>query len=199
MSLRFLVAAALAWPALALAQGADKPALAAGDSWTYRQVTEGKETSWTRRVVAVAADGSADMLLGDRPFRVDDSLNVIDPKSPESRRGQYRFPMRVGDEWSYTAPVPLMNLTVDQRHRYRVAAYETVSVPAGTFECFRVEGGSDLAYKQSYTRQVRETYWYCPRVGSFAKMTREVAVTSRDSPSSRESTEIVLVRYARKG
>ena len=66
-------------------------------------------------------------------------------------------------------------------------------------ECFRVEGGSDLAYKQSYTRQVRETYWYCPKVGSFAKMLREVAVTSRDSPSSRESTEIVLVSYARKG
>jgi hypothetical protein len=30
-------------------------------------------------------------------------------------------------------------------------------------------------------------------------MLREVAVTSRDSPSSRESTEIVLVRYVRKG
>jgi hypothetical protein len=185
--------------AAALAQSADKPALAAGDTWTYRQVTDGKETSYTRRVVAVAADGSADMLLGERPYRMDDALNVIDPKSPDARRGQYKFPMKVGEEWAYVTQVPLMNLVVDQRHRYKVAAYEPLTVPAGTFDCFRVEGTSDLNWKQSYTRQVRETYWYCPKVGSFAKMTRDVATISRDSPSSREQTEIVLVRFARKG
>ena len=194
-----VVLAALAVaPMLALAQSADKPTLSAGDSWAYRQVTEGKETYWTRRVVGVAADGIADMQIGERAFKADASLNIIDPKGPEYLREQYRFPMRVGAEWTPSNKA-LLQYVMDQHNRFKVVALESLTVPAGTFDCYRVEGASTIAYKAAFNRELKETYWYCPKVGSFAKMTRDTTTVSRDTPSSRESTEIVLVKLQRKG
>jgi len=194
-----IVAAALAAaPMLALAQSADKPTLAAGDTWSYRQVTEGKETLWTRRVVSVAPDGVADMQIGDRAFKVDASLNIRDPKGPEYVREHYRFPMRVGAEWT-SSNKALIQVVMDQHSRYKVVAFEPLTVPAGTFDCYRVESASTIAYKASFNREIKETYWYCPTVGSFAKMVRETTTISRDTPSSRESTEVVLVKLQRRG
>ena len=190
-----LLVAALA--AAALAQSADKPTLSVGDSWTYRQVTEGKETFWTRRVVGASADG-ADMTIGDRAFKVDGSLNILDPKGPEYTRELYRFPMKVGDDWS-SANKALLQYVMDQASRYRIVAYEPLTVPAGTFDCFRIEGTSRITYKASFNRDIKETVWYCPKVASFAKLVRDTTTISRDTPSSRESTEIVLVKLQRKG
>jgi hypothetical protein len=182
-----------------LAQVAEPPAIAPGDSWTYRQTTDAaKEIAWTRKVVAVGADGVVDMQIGERAFRVDGSLNILDPKGPDYSRAQYRFPIQVGNEWSFVNKVPFMAVEIDQRNKYKVVAYEALTVPAGTFDCFRVEGTQDLTFKASYNRQTRETYWYCPKVGSFAKMTRESSTFSRDSASTRESTEMLLLRYQRR-
>ena len=193
-----VVAALVFVSATALAQSADKPALAAGDSWTYRQVADGKESFWTRRVVSVASDGGADMQIGERAFKVDASLNILDPKGPEYVREQFRFPMRVGAEWTSSNKVHFQYV-MDQHSRYKVVAFEPLTVPAGTFDCYRVEGTSTVAYKASYNRETRETSWYCPKVGSFAKVARDTTTISRDTPSSRESVEIVLVKLQRKG
>jgi hypothetical protein len=194
----FAAAALAALSAIAHAQSADRPALAAGDSWTYRQVTDGKETLWTRRVVAVGADGGADMQIGDRAFKVDASLNVLDARGPEYKRELYRFPMRVGAEWTASNKA-FLQYVMDQHNRFRVVAYEPLTVPAGTFDCFRVEGESTITYKASFSREIKETYWYCPKVASFAKLLRESITISRDTPSSREATEVVLVKLLRNG
>jgi len=188
--------------ATALAQSADRPVLHAGDSWTYRQTSdsgkEAKETTWVRKVVGVGADG-AEMQIGERTFKVDSSLNIVDAKGANWSRQQYRFPMQVGTEWSFVNKVQIQVNEVDQRNSYKVVAYEPLTVPAGTFDCYRVEGKLDLTFKQSFSRQTKETYWYCPKVASFAKMVRDTQVTARDSPSSREKTEIVLMKYQGKG
>ena len=103
--------------------------------------------------------------------------------------------MQVGAEWTFVNKVQLQVNEVDQRNSYKVVAYEPLTVPAGTFDCYRVEGKLDtITYKQSFSRQTKETYWYCPKVGSFAKMVRDTQVISRDTPSSREKIEIVLVK-----
>lgn len=198
-----LAAAISALPCtLASAQTADKPTMSVGDAWTYAQTTDtGKgpaESAWSRKVVAVGADGGFDFQIGERIHRYDAAGNYLDPKGAEYNRTVYKFPMQIGAEWSYVARFGTQ-VMMDQRGSYRVVAYEPLTVPAGTFDCFRVEGKADAAYKASYQQQIRETYWYCPKANGIAKLQRETTTTSRDSPSSREKTESVLTRYAPKG
>lgn len=184
------------------AQSADRPAMNVGDTWAYAQTTdtgkEVKESTWSRKVVAVAADGTFEFQLGDRVHKYDAAGNYLDPKGAEYNRTVYRFPMQVGSEWNYVAKFGTQ-VMMEQRGSYKVVAYEPLTVPAGTFDCFKVDGKADAAYKASYQQQVRETYWYCPKVNGIAKLQRETTTTSRDSPSSREKTESVLTRYTPKG
>ena len=51
-----------------------------------------------------------------------------------------------------------------------MVAYEPVTVPAGTFDCFHVEGQWENSTK-SYTDRAREQYWYCPAIKFIAKST----------------------------
>lgn len=58
---------------------------------------------------------------------------------------QYIFPLRVGAEWSSEAEVRVYSPELGSPHqdhtsgRCRVAAKENISVPAGVFECYRIE------------------------------------------------------------
>ncbi len=189
-------------PAPVRAQAADKPAMHVGDSWAYAQTTDtGKgpsESMWARKVVAVGADGGFDFQIGERVHKYDAAGNYLDPKGAEYNRTVYKFPMQVGSEWSYVAKFGTQ-VMMDQRGSYKVVAYEPLTVPAGTFDCFKVEGKAEAAYRISYQQQIKETYWYCPKVNGIAKLQRETSTTSRDSPSSREKIESVLTRYTPKG
>jgi hypothetical protein len=85
--------------------------------------------------------------------------------------------MQVGSEWSYVAKFGTQ-VMMDQRGSYKVVAYEPLTVPAGTFDCFKVEGKAEAAYRISYQQQIKETYWYCPKVNGIAKLQRETSTTS---------------------
>ena len=138
-----------------------------GDSWSYAQTTDtGKgpsESAWSRKVVAVGADGGFDFQIGERVHKYDAAGNYLDPKGAEYNRTVYQFPMQVGSEWSYVAKFGTQ-VMMDQRGSYKVVAYEPLTAPAGTFDCFKVEGKAEAAYRYSYQQQIRETYWYCPKV-----------------------------------
>ncbi len=154
--------------------------------------------TWTRRVTAVGADGGFDIQVGERVFRLDPSGNYLDTRGTEYNRTIYQFPMQVGAEWSYVARFGAQP-PIDQRGHYKVIAWEPLTVPAGTFDCFRVEGKAEAAYKASYQQTIKETYWYCPKVNAMAKLQRETSTFSRDSPSSRETVEQLLTRHTPKG
>lgn len=196
-----LVAAAAAAASLACAQTADKPTIAVGDHWAYKQVDkDGKEVSWGRKVLSVDADGGFTVQTApDKTMKFDASWNFVDPRGAEYGRAAIRFPMKVGDEWSFISKQMLQTNLIDQRNKYKVVAQESLTVPAGTFDCFRVEGKADAAYKASYQQQIRETYWYCPKVNGVAKISRQTVVNSRDTPSWQEKLEQVLTRYTPKG
>jgi hypothetical protein len=70
------------------AQTADKPAMHVGDSWSYAQTTDtGKgpsESAWSRKVVAVGADGGFDFQIGERVHKYDAAGNYLDPKGPST-------------------------------------------------------------------------------------------------------------------
>jgi len=181
---------------------ADKPAVQVGDAWTFTLTTdtgkETKEATYVRKVAAVGADGAIDFQIGERIIKADAAGNFLDAKGPEYNRTTYKFPMQVGSEWSYVAKFGTQ-VMMEQRGTYKVVAYEPLTVPAGTFDCYKVEGKSEAAYKASYQQQLKETYWYCPKVNGIARFQRDQATTSRDSPSSREKTDLILQKYTPKG
>ena len=78
----------------------------------------------------------------------------------------------VGSTWEYASPIGSVDRygrAFERRGEYKVVAFEPVTVPAGTFKCFRVEGVNhmvrafstgDADYKQ--TERWTITTWYCP-------------------------------------
>jgi hypothetical protein len=69
-----------------------------------------------------------------------------------------------------------------------------MTVPAGTLDCFKVEGKSEIGFK-AYNYTMHETYWYCPKVNSIARVQRDSTTRTRDSGASREKTESQLTKY----
>ena len=197
-----IIACLLAVAGVANAQpAANPPKVAVGDAWTYSLSTDAgkdvKEVTFTRRVVGIPSDGGMEIQIGERQQKHDSAGNLLDPKGAEYNRTTYKFPMQVGSEWTWTVKFGTQ-FVMDQRGRHKVVAYEKLTVPAGTFDCYKVEGYSDAAYKASYQYNVKETYWYCPAVNGLGRIQREATTISRDTPSSREKTDQVLVKYAPK-
>jgi hypothetical protein len=89
---------------------------------------------------------------------------------------RFSIPLRVGAEWSFSSPPwPYW-----QHGRHKVVAYESITVPAGTFDCFRIEGVSSWnsgtetggVYRPEfkYNESWEMTRWYCPGVKFLAKL-----------------------------
>lgn len=79
----------------------------------------------------------------------------------------YSPPIGVGSQWTRLQKVT--NLATGRTFQYEwscnVAAYEKVTVPAGTFDAFRVECSS--------SSDARDTYWVSPGVHPFLKTRSE--------------------------
>jgi hypothetical protein len=69
----------------------------------------------------------------------------------------------------------------------KVVAYESITVPAGTFKCFRIEGDSDWintlaggGFEYVLTEKWRITNWYCPDVRYIGKSHTERYIGGND-------------------
>jgi hypothetical protein len=82
--------------------------------------------------------------------------------------------MRVGDTWNETGPQHKVgNWIVDERIVGHVAVRETIDVPAGRYDCMRVDADVSFGVK-SFTLQRIDSRWYCPAIKWFAKESIEV-------------------------
>lgn len=200
---RFCVAGmiGLCWvPACALAQGvADKPTLKVGDKWEFQQAVKvvpggDKSEPWSRRVVEILPNDRIQMAgASNLLILTDASLNPVDPKGPEYSVTTFKFPMSVGATWDYSARSgPTGEL--ERRGHFKVAAWEAVTVPAGSFECFRVEGEWQTTGRYVNIRG-RDTYWYCPKLNFFAKRQSEFTTDIRDRASTNEARLSELTKF----
>ena len=177
----------------------DKPDLKVGDKWEFKQtvkIVPGEEKSepWSRRVAEIKPDGAIQLATGkDELLALDAMLNRIDARGPEYSIVTYKFPMKVGSEWTYSARAGEGGM-LDRRGSYKVVAYEPVTVPAGTFDCFHVEGQWETSSK-SYTGRAREQYWYCPAIKYIAKSTYQFDQNWRDRPSRSETRMSELTKF----
>ena len=82
----------------------------------------------------------------------------------------------MGKRWNYTRRLEGGSSDGIESATWQVKAYEKVTVPAGTFDCFRVEGviWQSRTYMMYSPSQIHEdvTYWYCPAVKWAARWKR---------------------------
>jgi len=187
----------LAWTCpLALAQeAADKPAPKVGDRWIFEQTLKEphRDDSSTRRSFQVAEvlPDRITMVGGNgQSFQVDASLNPINPKGAEYAWTVLKFPLSVGNEWKYTVRSGEIGLE-EHSGTYKVAAFEAVTVPAGTFNCFRVDGEWQTNGR-GFSVRGSDKIWYCPAINFYVKRSSEFTLRSVADSYHPNRTERVL-------
>jgi len=183
----------------ALAQSpAPRPTIIAGDEWTFRQTgTEAGrnvERRWSLRIAERLPDDLITVERGNGAIEFyDDSWNRRDPQVPDYRPLDLRFPLEVGEAWDWSFDRGQST----QRGAQKVVARESIAVPAGNFECYRLEGHfSSNSRFRSETRTM--TRWYCPALNYWGKIRQEIVTWDAFSPGSRSVLDSELVRFSRR-
>ncbi len=156
---------------------------ASGTKWVYQTVDQSGAT--TRATHMALEEGTYE---GKPVYRMSDGVNILildkatrnwvatvrDAKerlaaSPSDQ--MFSFPMWVGKSWvaKYSYYDRDRGLSfLDVPYSWRVAAYEEVKVPAGTFKAFRLEGSNPFS---------STSVWYAPEVRLIVKRVDERSPT----------------------
>jgi len=139
----------------------EAPKWTMGDHWTWRR---GGDV-----VTATVVDASAGYLVMEKDG-ADASFYHYAPdlSSTDSHFTQLQFPMSVGDEWRYTIERPDKKQSAKWIIGRRVEAMDSVTIPAGTFDTFRVAGRHCNVALNVCGDFVA---WYAPQVKNVVKIT----------------------------
>jgi hypothetical protein len=163
---------AFAKPSATAPRRAEPPSLAPGDRWTYRSIDAlTGESRSSRFEIAAIEDREVRGVSGD-VFDVEWALlsTVSDRRRYEPRAPRLLWPMVLGAEskaeyrilGSKEYPEWSVEVTI------RVVGRERVTVPAGSFDTFRVEVSSRYRQKRDDGRSgsgtFKNVYWYAPEV-----------------------------------
>lgn len=92
---------------------------------------------------------------------------------PQVGRRVLDFPLTVGKEWMWRGTFPAARSGSPRPYvdHYRVARYEAVQVPAGTFGAFVIEHVQEVpAQAGAPAAEARRTLWYSPKAKVFVKV-----------------------------
>ena len=156
---------------VAQAQTAERPIWKVGNRWAFHYVggMPRSESDWSREVVEILADDRFSVRTNAGQTLVfDGETNSLDARGPAFSWKRFSFPLSVGKRWHYTRRVESGSTDGVESASWEVKAYEKLTVPAGTFDCFRVEGviwqsRTYMMYGPSRSQEDL-TYWYCPAV-----------------------------------
>jgi hypothetical protein len=159
------------------AQYAERPTVSVGDRWHFVVYYTVPSRLPNRTWVITSVD--SDRLLGTEngePLTLSTELNVIDsPRHSESNPRSLQFPLQVGKRWQYTS-----NWLFKPKQSQgtiavvvTVSSYESIDVPAGRFEAFKLlavgELGGSSPSNTFYAGQTTTTYWYSPAARAVVK------------------------------
>jgi len=171
----------------------EKPTFKVGDRWVFNMVEGDKTSKWSREVVEVRQDGLAVKFGNGTIASYDDAMNVVDPKGIENSRILARYPLKIGAAWRYTRR-PGQSEQFEERGSAKIVDYERITVPAGTFECFRVDAEAVVTYR-AYSEQRSWNRWYCPEIKWIAKERVEVHIFNPYALPSSSVTVSELQKY----
>jgi hypothetical protein len=155
----------------ARAQEAQRPAIAAGDRWSFVVYYGVPATEPNRHwVVKTVTPAAIEATENGQPLRLSHELNVIEsPLRQESNTLLLQFPLRVGMTWDYETDTLFKDnqSTARTNARVRVVAHERVRVVAGTFDAFKLEATGSFTGRSRggpgyLSGEFRSTYWYAP-------------------------------------
>jgi len=179
VSMRAALAAMISVSAsLTSAQTVEAPRWKVGDKWVYEESARFREgtTKWFREVAEAKADGTFAVATGGRQLTFDRETNSLDNRGADYSWRRFAFPMSVGKSWSWERKYEGQGYQGREQGSFRVVAYEKLTVPAGTFDCMKVEGtayrnwDSALSVAKGWNNAItKTTYWYCPEVGWVGK------------------------------
>jgi hypothetical protein len=92
---------------------------------------------------------------------------------PQVGRRVLDFPLTVGKQWTWRGTFPAARGSAPRPYvdQYRVARYEAVQVPAGTFGTFVIEHVQEVpAQGGAPAAEARRTLWYSPEARVFVKV-----------------------------
>ncbi|MER2518529.1 MAG: hypothetical protein ABTR92_19395 [Candidatus Accumulibacter phosphatis] len=185
---------------------AELPAPKVGDVWKFRKIdlwNNSELETYERELVEIQPDhlvyrGKSAPNAEAKTFYHGRSLascRKMRDSDEENCTGALAFPLRVGDRNSY-AKRPWNkgdgHLTAD----CEVKGIESVTVPAGTFDAFRVDCDGtwqrvfDITSTAGKTGRFEERLWYSPKVGHYVKFTY-TSYRPRGGAFTREQTELV--------
>ena len=193
---------AAAWAAPCLAQAllrAERPDPKVGDSTVYRElvVRTGEKRDTSLVVTAIDADKivleAGGSTSGARTFTRD--LNPVEIKTGELVTSTFKpfwpylqFPLAVGRRWDIPFDVEVVARPANRNAKWqlkaRVVAAEAVTVPAGTFQSFKIVYDASFATRQggqSWTGAHKETAWYAPELQRIVKRDFEQSVPSKSA------------------
>ena len=173
---------------------AEKPKIGVGDKWVFNQTTaDGKSTTWSREVVDVPSADQLKVRMGNGNVTdYDGVMNFLPEGKPEYARLLAKYPLKIGDTWTFSRK--FANPGTAEEGKAKVVAFESLTVPAGTFQCYRVEAEASLTNK-AYKENRMWVRWYCPDVKWIAKETLDTKTTSRESGSSATNETSELVKF----
>jgi hypothetical protein len=158
---------------------AERPEWKIGDTWNFQRKQEpgGVLDKWSRTIIDRLPDGGYTLMASvDRKWQTDADLNTIAIAGPEYRSAWWHWPLRVGETWAYDAKVVVQAGNSNDSVKREVKAFERIRVPAGEFECFRIESTwTRFSYdprqmsRPNYSSSTDYVNWYCPAIRFIAR------------------------------
>ncbi len=181
---------------------ADHPVWNVGDEWTYRWESPRGKGSFTwvlkgEEVVDgvahyVTASGARETYWqrSDLGFHFTTLEGNVEERATPPRR-DYAWPLTAGKSWEYifTRERPLERQSDEFTIAVVVEREETVTVPAGTFQTFK------LVQRNKRTQAVASEWWYAPVVKSFVRQRIRRGAGSRGA-AFLEVRELVAFKLA---
>ena len=166
---------------------AEKPMFDVGDKWQFSDVAAGGKTgSWSREIVEIPSAERLRVRFGNGKINeYDDAMNFI-PEGAERALLLAKYPLKIGEEWAVGRK--FANPHLEERGKARVVGNETITVPAGTFQCYRVEAQTSRTNK-TYNETRNWVRWYCPDVKWIAKEIVETRTYNPYNPAATGTTQ----------
>lgn len=195
---QILVIGLLSFSVSSFAQSSERPDVHVGDRWAWlhsnglvketdhtqiEDVVDVKDNEITTRVRVKGQQGSAIAAYSMDWNPIDVVSARYDPLLKE-----FDFPLQVGKKWDGEADKMLFS---NGKHgkfilKAEVTALEKITVPAGTFDAYRIDISIDAASTDENANigHTAETIWFAPSVRRYVKseytFTRDGRVRSKD-------------------